>query len=288
MTMSTTKACGYFFCFTGFKFLLCIYQFYFWFGFLTVHTTIWADKPIWCCKPLQSQTLPWHSSIRYSIFPGLPGSNLLCLWALLWLFSMCFSHPYWGSFIKENSFIFDLPFGYSSILTFLTITHCLLTTYPSTLISSMQVRNDIKYKCSSFRCFYTFKFEGVNKILSVFSSFSLGNFSTLSSNWVSTLSKHCLFPSLYLKVQTFCFSNSHVAVLLELPSWKILQWKTVASAVSQLSSNWELNKGSWPSIPDRFYSPFLPSSVKSQRFKAVTLWFTLVLILTPSVGWFFC
>lgn len=205
---------------------------------------------------------------------------------------MWFSHPYWGSFIKEKFFHLQLPFllfmpphfFHRSSLPF---NQDLLTTYPSTLISSMQVSNDIRYKFSSFRWFYTSKLEGINKLLLVFSSFSLGNFSTLSSNWVSKLGKLCLFPSLCLKVQTFCFSNSHVAVLLELPSWKILQWKTVTSAVSQCSSSWKLNKGSWPSIPDRFHSPFLPSAVKSQSFKAVTLWFTLVLILFLWVV-FFC
>lgn len=191
--------------------------------------------------------------------------------------------------LKKNSFISTPPFCYSRPPHFfdhssLPFNQDLLTAYPSTLISSMQVSNAIRYKYSSFRCFYTFK--SVNKLLLVFSSFSLENFSILSSNWVSKLGKHCLFPSC-LKVQTFCFSNSRVAVLLELPSWKILQRKTVASAVSQLSSSWELNKGSWASIPDRFHSPFLPSAVKSHRSKAVTLWFTLVLILTPSVGCFF-
>lgn len=45
-----------------------------------------------------------------------------------------------------------------------------------------------KYHNSS-RCFYTLKFEGVNKLLSVFCSFSLGNFSTLSSNQVSPTSR---------------------------------------------------------------------------------------------------
>lgn len=41
-----------------------------------------------------------------------------------------------------------------------------------------------KYHNSS-RCFYILKFEGVNELLYVFSSFSPGNFSTLSSNQVS-------------------------------------------------------------------------------------------------------
>lgn len=100
--------------------------------------------------------------------------------------------------LKKNSFFSNPPFYYSSLLTFLTIPYYLLTTYPSTLISSMQVSNDIRYKYSSFRCFYTFKFEGVNKLLLVFSSFSPGNFSTLLSNWVSKLGKHYLFPSLFV------------------------------------------------------------------------------------------
>lgn len=132
MTMSAAKACAYFFCFTAFKFLLCIYQFYFWFvvffdstyNYLGRQTNLmlqaFAKPDFALAQQYQVQPLPRPHWEQPSFFLSFTVAAL----------HVVLSSITKAALLKKNSFISNPPFCYSSLLTFLlfiTIPHYILT-----------------------------------------------------------------------------------------------------------------------------------------------------------------
>lgn len=143
MTMSTAKACAYFFCFTAFKFLLCIYQFYFWFVFFWQHIQLFG--------PTNQSDVASLCKARLCLGTAVSGtaSSQASLGATFFLFELyCGCSPrgsvihYQGSFIKEKFFHLQPSFLLFVPPHFFVIHHHsslhfnqeLLTTYPPTLI----------------------------------------------------------------------------------------------------------------------------------------------------------